>query len=171
MSVCNALDHLANGTAPVNTWYDLVRCKQIWRGQSWQYLNPLKCWWWLIQSIQNYAKRGEMTETLAYGYSCESAQWIISDEYQHDGIKMPFKNICILLLWMKVASTLYGSTHMVLVNDLANTKWCKKNWKWQKHLHMGIHLTVLSDSYLMNTNMAGVGCISKTFASLCGARK
>ena len=52
-----------------------------------------------------------MTETLAYGYSPESTQWEQSDEYQHDWVKMFFKNLCILVLLTKVASALDGSSH------------------------------------------------------------
>ena len=39
--------------------------------------------------------------------------------------------------------------------NLANTKWCKIPEKWLKPWHMGPHLRVLSESYLMNTNMTG----------------
>ena len=49
-----------------------------------------------------------MTETLANGYSSESTQRGLSNEYQHDRVKMVFKNICILVLWAKVASALEG---------------------------------------------------------------
>ena len=48
-------------------------------------------------------------------------------------------------------------THMLLVANLAKTKRCKKTWKMtQKPWHMGTHLRVLSESYLMNTNMTGL---------------
>ena len=50
----------------------------------------------------------KMTETLAYGYSSESTQYDLSNEYQHNRVKMVFKNLCILVLWMKVASALEG---------------------------------------------------------------
>ena len=50
-------------------------------------------------------KNVQMTETLAYGYSSESTQQGLSNEYQHDRV---FKNLCIFLLWMKVASALEG---------------------------------------------------------------
>ena len=51
-----------------------------------------------------------MTETLANGYSYESTQRELSNEYQHDGVSMVFENICVLVLWMKVASALEGLT-------------------------------------------------------------
>ena len=49
-----------------------------------------------------------MTETLANGYSSESTQRELSNEYQHDRVLMIFKNHCVLVLWMKVASALVG---------------------------------------------------------------
>ena len=47
-----------------------------------------------------------MTETLANGYSFESSQRELSDECQHDRVQMFFKNLCVLVLWIKVASAL-----------------------------------------------------------------
>ena len=49
-----------------------------------------------------------MTETLAYGYSSESAQRELSNEYQHSRVSMVFKNLCIPVLRAKVASALEG---------------------------------------------------------------
>ena len=49
-----------------------------------------------------------MTETLAHGYSSESNQRELSNEYQHDMVWMVFKNLCILVLWTYVASALEG---------------------------------------------------------------
>ena len=49
-----------------------------------------------------------MTETQANGYSYESTQRGLSNEYQHDMVWMVIKNYCILVLWTKVASTLEG---------------------------------------------------------------
>ena len=50
----------------------------------------------------------EMTETLAYGYSTKSTQQKLSNEYQHDRVQIIFKNLCLLVLWTKVASALEG---------------------------------------------------------------
>ena len=50
----------------------------------------------------------KMTETLAHGYSSDSTQQELSNEYQHDMVWMIFKNLCILVLWTKVASALDG---------------------------------------------------------------
>ena len=53
-----------------------------------------------------------MTETLENGYSSESTQQDLSNEYQHDRVQMVFKNICILVLWTKVATALEGLTFL-----------------------------------------------------------
>ena len=53
-------------------------------------------------------KNFKMTETLARGYSSESAQQQLSNKYQHNRVKMVFKNLCILVLWTKVALALEG---------------------------------------------------------------
>ena len=45
---------------------------------------------------------------LANGYSSESAQQELSNEYQHDRVLMVLKNLCILVLWAKVATALEG---------------------------------------------------------------
>ena len=50
----------------------------------------------------------KMTETLAHGYSSESTQRELSNEYQHDRVQMVFKDLCIFVLWTKVASALEG---------------------------------------------------------------
>ena len=54
---------------------------------------------------------------------------------------------------------------MLLVANFADTKWCKKVGKCLKHWHMGTHLKVLGESYLMNTNMTGIRWLSKIVAS------
>ena len=55
---------------------------------------------------------------------------------------------------------------MLLVANLAYTKWCKKPEKWLKLWHMGTHLRVLSECYLMNTNMTGLRRFWNFLASL-----
>ena len=40
----------------------------------------------------------KMPETLAYGYSSESAQQKLSNEYKHDRVKMVFKNLYVAAL-------------------------------------------------------------------------
>ena len=54
-------------------------------------------------------------------------------------------------------------TLMLLVANLTNKKSCKTPEKWLKTWHSGTHLRVLSESYLMNTNMTGFRCLSKIF--------
>ena len=49
-----------------------------------------------------------MTETLACGYSSDSTHRELSNEYQYDRVKMVFKNLCVFVLWMKVALALEG---------------------------------------------------------------
>ena len=43
-------------------------------------------------------KTWKITETLANGYSSESAPRELSNEYQHDRVRMVFKNNCICVL-------------------------------------------------------------------------
>ena len=52
---------------------------------------------------------------------------------------------------------------VVLVANLAKTKWCKKPEKWLKPWQMGTHLRVLSKSFPMNTNMAVFRRFSEIF--------
>ena len=49
-----------------------------------------------------------MTEIPTYGYSSDSSQQELSNEYQDDRVKMFFRNMCVLVLRMKVASALEG---------------------------------------------------------------
>ena len=53
-------------------------------------------------------KTWKMTETLANGYSYESTQLELSNEYQQDRVSMVFKNLIILVLCTKVALALEG---------------------------------------------------------------
>ena len=39
----------------------------------------------------------KFTETLAHGYSAKSTQQELSNEYQHDMVKMVFQNMCVLV--------------------------------------------------------------------------
>ena len=54
--------------------------------------------------MQNTLK---ITGTLAHGYSFESSE-SLSNEYQHDIVKIVFKNLNILLHWTKVDLALEG---------------------------------------------------------------
>ena len=49
-----------------------------------------------------------MTETLAHGWSSESIQQELPDEYQQERVYMVFKILCVLGLSMNEASALEG---------------------------------------------------------------
>ena len=51
-----------------------------------------------------------MTETLPNGYSYESTQRELSNEYPHDRVRIVFKDLCALVLWTKVAPASAGLT-------------------------------------------------------------
>ena len=59
-----------------------------------------------------------MTGTLANGYSSESTQLELSNEYQHDSVKIISKNLFVLVLWTKVALTLEGLLGGITSNSL-----------------------------------------------------
>ena len=46
-------------------------------------------------------KSWKMTKTLANGYSPESTQRELPNEYQHDRVKMVFKKFAFLCFWLK----------------------------------------------------------------------
>ena len=66
----------------------------------------------LMLLVSNFTKIifKKMTETLTHGFSSRSTQQELSNEYQHDRVKMVFKHLCVraTVLWMKVASALEG---------------------------------------------------------------
>ena len=51
-----------------------------------------------------------MTGTLENRYSSQGTQRELLNEYQHDRVPMVFKNLCIHLLWTKIALALEGLT-------------------------------------------------------------
>ena len=53
-------------------------------------------------------KKRKLTETLANGYSSESTQRELSNEYQHDRVKMIFIIFWFFVHWTKVALALEG---------------------------------------------------------------
>ena len=63
----------------------------------------------LVANLAN-TKKLKITVTLANGYSSESSQRELSNVYQNDRVSMVFKNLCVLMLWTKVASALEGLT-------------------------------------------------------------
>ena len=57
-----------------------------------------------LSNRKNDAKKLKMTETLEYEYSSEKTQWELSNEYQHDKVKMFLKNLCVLVLTLDESS-------------------------------------------------------------------
>ena len=51
---------------------------------------------------KNFLKK--VTGNTAYGSSSESGQRELSNEHRYVRVKRVFKNICVVVLWMKVAS-------------------------------------------------------------------
>ena len=49
-----------------------------------------------------------MTETLPNGYSYESTQRELLNEYPHDRVWIVFKDICAVVLWTKAAPASEG---------------------------------------------------------------
>ena len=54
--------------------------------------------------------------TLAYGYSYEIT--LLSNEYQHDRVKMVFKNLRILIFWATLALALEGLRASLVVEAM-----------------------------------------------------
>ena len=100
-------------------------------------------WFWLVLSPLN-------TEKLAY-----LGQIPISQAKVSEVTKLP-----VMLL-----------TFMLLVDNFANTKWCKNPEKWLKPWQMGTHLRVLGESFQMNTKTTGFQWFFKNLAFLCFGRK
>ena len=48
---------------------------------------------------------------MAHRYLSESTQLELSNEYQHDKVKVVFRDLCVILLWMKVTLALKGLKH------------------------------------------------------------
>ena len=69
----------------------------------------MPCTLTLLLPIQKMAKKNlKNDQTLANGYPSERTRRELSNEYQHDRVSMIFKNLCVIMLWMKVASALKG---------------------------------------------------------------
>ena len=91
----------------------------------------------------------------ALGRTLVMRRW--SNEYQHDRVLMFFKNLCVLGHRMKVASTLEGLDALErLTQDIfLSWKYFVINPCRERSCH-------LSESYPMNTNMAGFRLFSKS---------
>ena len=81
-----------------------------------------------------------MAETLANGYSSDSAKRELSNDYmyQQGRVKMFFKNLCILVHWMKVASALEGLQVLLTIPTTAMLSFirdCQVQYEYsQQHL-------------------------------------
>ena len=53
-------------------------------------------------------KTCKMIEILVHVFSSENTHRELSNEYQHNKVKMVFKNRCAIVLWTKEASALEG---------------------------------------------------------------
>ena len=68
-------------------------------------LNPYAAGGQFVQ-YKMVQKPWNMTETLTYGYSSESTQRELSNEYQQDSVSMFFKNLFVLVIWTNVGLAL-----------------------------------------------------------------
>ena len=66
--------------------------------------------------IQNNANNLKMTETLAYGYSSESTQRELSNEYQHEKGLYVLQQSFSFLFWMITASELEELIQVTIAN-------------------------------------------------------
>ena len=55
---------------------------------------------------------------MANGYSSESTQRELSNEYQHDRFYMVFKDFCIFVHWANVTSALEGLNKDMIIEML-----------------------------------------------------
>ena len=97
-----------------------------------------------------WEKRRKMTKTLAHGYSSESTQWKLSNEYYNDRV---LKKFCVLVPLTKVASASKG---LIIMEVNRCTLWSKQH---------NLNAKYSAKSYPMNTNMTGFGWFTKSFAS------
>ena len=61
-----------------------------------------------LANTKLWEKSKKITQIMPNGYSSASTQRELSNEYQHDRVSMVFKDFCVLVLRMKVASALEG---------------------------------------------------------------
>ena len=70
-----------------------------------------------------------LTETMAHGYSSESTQRELSNEYQHDRVCKVFKDVCIHVLCMKLASALERLRENISLVYKSGTQVCISKWQ------------------------------------------
>ena len=119
-----------------------------------------------------------ITVTLANGYSFESTQRELSNEYQHDRVWMVFKDFYVFVLRTKVASAWGGSkanapcvqpyifksnlTLPMLRLLSSKVQGHKVFWKTSNPYHVGIHWIASTQYSRMSTHVPGF----QTFFSL-----
>ena len=101
-------------------------------------------------------KNWKRTETLALGYSFESTPWELSNEHQHDRVKMVFKNLCVAL---------EGSTLPMLRLFSSKAQQSKDFWNLFKPCHVGIHWIVLVECSRVSTHVVEFQCVLFVFFS------
>ena len=80
---------------------------------------------------------------------------------------MFFKNLHLLVLWIKVVLALEGLTLRMLRLLFSKAKGRKDFWKSFKPCHVDIHLIALAEYSQMSTHMLGFQSYLRFFASFC----
>ena len=80
-----------------------------------------------------------MIETLANGYSYESAQRELSNEYQHDRVTMIFIIFCFFVHWTKVTSASEGLKGYTILANSGNNSFGNQNVPLDKTMNDGTH--------------------------------
>ena len=97
-----------------------------------------------------------MTETLANGYSSDSTQRELFNEYQHGRVKIWFfKKLCVTVIWMKVASASKGLTLPMLRLLSSKSQGHRDFWKPCKLCRGAIHWIALTEYFQMSTHSPG----------------
>ena len=96
----------------------------------------------------------------------DRGKWIPTTSSTHPVNTHSLWNRYFLFSLFRSLSIIY-LTLILLVANLAKTKWCKKPEKWLKTWQMGTHMRVLSESFPMSTHTTGFRWFSEFFAFLC----
>ena len=87
-------------------------------------------------------KKEKMAETLAHGYSSDSAKRELSNDYQQGRVKMFFKYLCVILHWVKVAAALEGLQVLLTIPTTATLSFirdCQDNM----NIHNNIYKVIM----------------------------
>ena len=101
-------------------------------------------------------KTWKINETLACGYSSDSAQWELSNKYQHDRVKMVFKILCIIVLWMKVALALEGLLYEFLYYRLSSRSMILFTVTWELRTILQNIWSRVVDNVLVNISPSNI---------------